>query len=94
MGIIRTKIIQLFCDVIFKRVKSKLEGKFMENKKWYQSKGIWAGLVTILIAVYGTIQPLVLSNFGFTLPNIPEWIYILLGYFGFYSRKTADTKIG
>lgn len=59
-----------------------------ETKPWYQSKGVWTGVVTVLLAAYGAAA----SQFG--LPNTPEWIYVLLGAAGLYSRVTANTKIG
>lgn len=81
------KIVLGFSKKIFK------EGE-METKKWYQSKGIWTGVVTVVMAVYDVLVPLVPIYFGITLPIIPEWVFVLLGAFGIYSRKTASTKIG
>jgi len=68
--------------------------KFMETKKWYQSKTIWSGIITILIAVYNAIQPLLAQYFGIVLPVIPDWVYTILGALGIYGRVSADKKIG
>jgi hypothetical protein len=68
--------------------------KFMNTKKWYQSKTIWSGIITILIAVYNTIQPLLAQYFGIVLPVIPDWVYTILGALGIYGRVSADKKIG
>jgi len=68
--------------------------KFMETKKWYESKTIWSGIIAILIAVYNTIQPLLAQHFGINLPVIPNWVYTILGALGIYGRMSADKKIG
>lgn len=57
------------------------------TKPWYQSKGVWVGVVSVVLAAYGT------AAVQFNLPHIPEWIFSLLGAAGIYSRVTADTKI-
>lgn len=66
----------------------------METKKWYQSKTIWSGIITILITVYNTIQPLLAQYFGIKLPVIPDWVYTILGALGIYGRVVANKKIG
>lgn len=59
-----------------------------DSKKWYQSKGVWAGVITGLLGIYGTLQP------GLHFPVIPEWVFALLGGLGIYARATADKQIG
>ena len=63
----------------------------MDTKKWYQSKAIWAGIVTALIgAAEGTAQ-----SFGVDLHSF-WWFSIvltILGGIGIYGRATATTKI-
>jgi hypothetical protein len=66
----------------------------MDSKKWYQSKTIRAGIVTILIAVYNTVRPLLAQYFNVYLPEIPDWVYTILGALGIYGRVVADKKIG
>jgi len=77
---------------IGKFAKGKLglkEDKDMEGtKKWYLSKGVWTAVVTGIVGIYMTVQPLV------GLPVIPEWVFALLGGLGIYSRVMADKKIG
>lgn len=69
--------------------KLKLEdGPMDDTKKWYASKGIWVGVITVALAAYGS------AAVQFNLPHVPEWIFTLLGAAGLYSRATADTKIG
>lgn len=66
----------------------KLEDKPMnESKKWYTSKGVWTAIVTGLMGLYLSIQP------TFSLPNIPEWIFAILGAIGLYSRVSANKTI-
>jgi hypothetical protein len=73
----------------FAAKKLDLQGdeKMDESKKWYQSKGVWTGVVTALLGAYVTLAPV------FKLPAIPEWIFTFLGAMGIYSRISADTKI-
>lgn len=59
-----------------------------ETKPWYQSKGVWTGVVTGVLGIYISVAP------GLHLPVVPEWIFALLGGLGIYTRVSADTKIG
>jgi len=59
----------------------------MEDKKWYQSKAIWAGIVGVVIVAYNTLS----TSLGW--PAIPEFVYAILGAFGIYSRTVANTTI-
>lgn len=63
----------------------------MDSKKWYLSKGIWAGIITALI---GAAQAIGLQ-FGLDLLSNPiaGIIISILGTLGLYARATADTKI-
>jgi len=58
------------------------------TKKWWESKNVWTGIVTVLIAAYSTAA----GQFG--LPVIPEYVFAILGAFGIYTRVTATAKIG
>lgn len=66
----------------------------MDSKKWYESKAIWTGIVTFLIASYETFGQVVAPQFGFVVPSIPPYVFAILGAFGVYSRASATTKIG
>lgn len=55
----------------------------MENKKWYLSKTVWAGVITVLVTGYNA------ASEQFSLPKIPEFAYILLGSLGVYGRVDA-----
>ena len=57
------------------------------SKPWYLSKGVWAGVVAVLIATYNALS----ANFG--LPVIPDWVFGMLDATGIYSRVTATTVI-
>lgn len=63
------------------------EGAMDDTKKWYQSKGVWAGVIGILVAGYNAAIP------QFHLPMIPDWIFALLAAAGVYSRVTATAVI-
>lgn len=56
-------------------------------KRWFQSKGIITGVVTVAVAAYASAA----AQFG--LPPIPEWVFMLLGSLGIYSRAVADKRI-
>lgn len=58
------------------------------TKPWYQSKNIWAAVVTAVVGLYMSLAP------QFHFPAIPEWIFTLLGAVGVYTRVTATDKIG
>lgn len=81
----------LFTWIAAKVVKSKInlleDSQMDDTKKWYQSKGVWTGIVTALMGAYVTLAPV------FHLPVVPEWIFALLGTLGIYTRVTADSKI-
>jgi hypothetical protein len=63
----------------------------MDTKKWYLSKGIWAGILTAVIGAGTAICTL----FGFDLNSNALFgiVVSILGALGLYSRATADSKI-
>lgn len=61
-----------------------------ESKPWWMSKTVWSSVITGVIGVYLTIN----QASGGTLPQIPDWILILLGALGVYGRASADKRIG
>lgn len=56
-------------------------------KSWWQSKTIWAGIIAVLLAAYGTAA----AQFG--LPPVPEFVYGILGALGIYGRSVATREI-
>lgn len=94
---VKRKISDLFLLAVARQIAKKIklkEDKQMETKEWYKSKTIWAGIITILITIYNTVRPLLLQFFGVNLPEIPSWVYTILGALGIYGRVSADKKIG
>ena len=63
----------------------------MDSKKWYLSKGIWAGIITVVIGAVTGIATL----FGVDLNGnaIFGLVISVLGALGLYGRATADSKI-
>lgn len=57
------------------------------NKKWFESKTVWAGIVAVIVAAYNSAG----QQFG--LPAIPEFVYGILGALGIYGRATASGPI-
>lgn len=71
-----------------KKIGKEIDKMSEDNKKWYASKTIWAGVVAIIIAGYNTGA----AQFGW--PAVPEWVYTLLGAVGIYGRVNANKTIG
>ena len=65
----------------------------MTPKKWYLSKGIWAGIIAVAVAVYNSFHAGMLTEFNINLPVIPDWIFPILAALGLYGRATANTTI-
>lgn len=71
----------------------------METKKWYLSKAIWAGIVSVIIVTYNALAGGLASGCGIeghlcvSLPGIPEWVLGILAAMGIYGRGSATTKI-
>jgi uncharacterized membrane protein len=63
----------------------------METKKWYASKGIWAGIITIVLGGAEGIAQL----FGFSLVSNPIYSLVVsvLGALGLYARATATSVV-
>lgn len=75
--------------------KLKLEDKPMsDTKKWWKSKSVITGIVTVLIGLYEGVKLQVAPQFGWSMPEIPGLLLTLLGALGIYSRVVADKKIG
>lgn len=88
---------KMLAYLLGKFIKSKLDkgGSSMDGKKkWYQSKNVWTGIVTVLIGIYSLIQASLAPVLGFTLPAIPEWLFTVLGAIGIYTRVSATKTIG
>lgn len=64
-----------------------------ETKKWYLSKNIWTGIVSVLVGLYSLVAANLGPAFGFVLPIIPEWVFVILGALGIYTRATATKSI-
>ncbi|MCX7716693.1 MAG: hypothetical protein N2Z73_04680 [Endomicrobia bacterium] len=95
---IKKSIPDLFLIVLAKQIKKQLNLKedkpgMIDKKEWYKSKTVWAGIITILITVYNTARPVVIENFGINLPEIPGWVYTILGALGIYGRVSAKNAI-
>lgn len=93
MGWIKNILARSAGKKIAKQVGLKEDGD-METKPWIKSKTVWAGVLSVAIAVYNAAREPLGSQFGVNLPIIPEWIFALLGGLGVYGRAAANTKIG
>ena len=70
------------------------EGPMDDKKKWYQSKTVLTGIVTVLVGTYEGVKLYLAPEFGWSLPEIPPYVYTILGALGIYSRSVASKKIG
>lgn len=77
-----------------KKIGIVSEGKMTDKKKWWQSKTILTALVVVLVSVYEMVDLQLGPVIGFNLPDIPVWVFTILGALGIYSRSVAKTKIG
>lgn len=67
--------------------KTNLQEGPMDSKPWYKSKGIWTGIVAGLVGGYNGLAP------SFQWPPIPDFVFVLFGAMGVYTRATADKAI-
>ena len=58
------------------------------DKRWWQSKTIWMGIVAVLVVAYNTA-----GEHFMGLPPIPEFVYALLAALGVYGRSVATERI-
>ena len=60
----------------------------MDKKKWYASRTVWVGIISVGIATYNS------ASVQFGLPPIPDVVYALLGVLGVYTRVTTTKVVG
>jgi hypothetical protein len=87
----------LFARLAGKAIAKKLdlqEGPMDDKKKWFKSKGVWTGIVTVALGAYELARVNLAPQFGWNLPEVPSVVLTVLGTMGVYSRMTADKKIG
>ena len=92
---VKTKMKKLTAYIIGKLLKRKLfKGGSMDGKKkWYASKNVWTGIITVVVGLYSLVQVSLAPVLGFTLPVIPGWVFTLLGSLGVYTRVIATKSI-
>jgi hypothetical protein len=93
------KIPNWLVNFFAKKLGSRLfkeDGMDISTKKWWESKTIWAGIITFLLNAYVLAMPVV-ALFGVALPPIPEiLITIITAIFGtivIYGRASATKTI-
>lgn len=59
------------------------------QKPWYTSKTVWAGVLAVVLAAYNEAIAA-----GLGLPQIPDFVYGVLGALGIYGRAAATTTLG
>ena len=92
MGKIKDWVLKLVVKNAAKTIK--LEEGPMDKMKWYRSKGVWTGVVTVIIGTYEVVKLNMAPQMGWTLPDIPPVVFTFLGAMGVYSRVVATKKIG
>lgn len=65
----------------------------MKSKKWYQSKGIWTGIIIVALALYDATQVSLCGEAIKCLPEIPEWVFAILGALGIYARYNTTKTV-
>ena len=83
-------------SLIGKQAEKKIgwtEGPMQGETKWFKSKGVWTGIVTVLVGAYETSRVVLAPQIGWNLPDIPPVVYTLLGALGLYARVVAAGTI-
>ena len=62
-------------------------------KVWYKSKGMWAGILTVLFGLYAGVQTSFPNLHLFNITAALPIVFTVLGIFGVYGRVGADGKI-
>jgi len=65
----------------------------MGTKPWYQSKTVWATLLTTLCGIYEIVSTYLFPGLGKSLPAVPDMVYVLLGALGLYGRIAVTKTI-
>lgn len=93
MNFFKNILVKLAAKKAAKMLKLE-EGPMDESKKWYKSKGVITGIITVLIGTYEAVKVSVAPQVGWTLPDIPPLVYTILGALGVYARVVATSKVG
>lgn len=64
-----------------------------EKKVWWKSKTIISCIVTVIIAAYNAAIPGLCEGGVVCLPDIPDWVFMLLASFGIYGRATVSKGV-
>ena len=92
MGWLKNLAVKLFAKKVAKDLDLK-EGPMDGAKKWYKSKTIWSDVLTVVVGLWGVLDP-VLASHGVNLPTIPPLLLTVLGGMGIHGRVTASQKLG
>jgi len=66
-----------------------------DTKKWYESKTIWASIVTIGAGIAGAVgHPVDMQTQGAIISNLTAGIAAIGGLFSLVGRLVAEKKIG
>lgn len=92
MGWLKNLVIKIAARKVAKQLDLQ-EGPMSDSKSWLKSKGVWTGVVTVLIGTYEMVAQYLAPQFGWNLPPIPGFVFTILGTLGIYSRVIASTTI-
>lgn len=87
---------KLLAKFVAKKLIKKLdlyEGPKMEGKPWYKSKGVVTGIVTVLVGAYESTRLYLAPQMGWSLPEIPPFVFAVLGTLGVYARAVASGPV-
>ena len=66
----------------------------MEEKKWWQSKTMWAGIVALILGILSTAGAVDLSGEAdIIVEKIMDIVTGIAGFIAIYGRVTAKSKI-
>ena len=93
MSFLKNFLVKLVARKAAKALKLE-DGPMDETKKWYKSKGVLTGILTVLFGTYEAVRATLAPQLGWNLPEIPALVYTVLGALGIYSRVVASEKVG
>lgn len=87
-------IASLVGKILKGKIGLKEDSQMDDKKKWWQSRTVWLGVVTVVIGTYNSVRESLAPAIGFTLPEIPDFVFAILGGLVGYTRLTTTKTIG
>lgn len=93
MGKVQNWLAKLAGKSVAKKIKLE-DGPMTDGKKWYKSKAVLSGIAVVAFGAYDLARASLAPAMGWNLPEIPPFLYTILGTMGVYGRVSATKQIG